>query len=177
MSEVSVNVSDELNEDAEEDEVEVDREDWVEEDSEDEGEPAEAKIEMAFKCPVFNKDIQEVQDFKTFLDNPDLTEVRGVKKLRNTLKNYLYHLVPLPEVYASMQKTLAYCNGERTTVQYDGDKTRSLRRVSLNFYNKLNTEGLRMQCNLFKLDYNSYESIDDVVNALVNKTMEFSGVV
>ena len=81
--------------------------------------------------------------------------------------------VALADTYMNgIKSTANYINGVRSRDQKKGDGKRSLRSKAETFYNTLSTPILRMQCVTFELDYDGFETVEAVVEALVRKTVE-----
>lgn len=103
------------------------------------------------------------------------TDIFGVKKLIYSIGQYREHLRLMRSHLSQVHKSLAVVNGIRTSVQRKADKDRSLQATARRFYESLTTNGLRMQCQLFQVDYDSYESQEDIIAALVEKHMAMEG--
>ena len=65
-------------------------------------------------------------------------------------------------------------NGVRTPGQKKGYQKKSARSTAEMFYNSLSTPSLRMQCQLFGLNYDSFDSVEEAVEALVGKHVEMN---
>jgi hypothetical protein len=98
----------------------------------------------------------------------DKVSIRGVQTFRQRISKYLYHFGLCDGFYDSMITSVAYLAGERRPVAKKNSKVKSLHNTVEQFYNTLTTPMLRSQCELFNLDFNSYEDIDNVVAALVD---------
>jgi len=99
-------------------------------------------------------------------------EVHGVKRLLTRISKYQMHVELAAALLEGIKSTANYINGVRNKDQRKGDSKRSLRGKAATFYNTLSTPLLRMQCQTFGLNYDSFETVEDVVNALVNETVE-----
>lgn len=99
----------------------------------------------------------------------------GVIGLRKWISKYLMHVRLTEVMWTNMQRAFASVNGTRTATQKSGDKKRSLHATAQSFYESLSTSAVRMHCNLFKIDYDAYESMEEVIAALVAKHTEMIG--
>lgn len=104
------------------------------------------------------------------------TDVRGVPTLSKNYSKMLYHQRLVDNFKAIVESNACYINGVRNKNQKKGDSKRSLRSTAKAFYNSLNTPALRMQCQLFQVDFDSYDSIEAVVDMLVTKHIEMMTV-
>lgn len=139
---------------------------------------ATAKEKFTIKLPDTDGDdvdmeSEEWQDFKTMLEmNRDK---HGVKSLLNHIYYYNYHMRHVSTQWKALLKSANVVNGIRTPSQKTGDKSRSLKRTAKKFYESLNTAGLKMQCSLFNIDYDSYDDQESIITALVEKHVEMAG--
>ena len=128
------------------------------------------------ELPSFTVTLPETNDAaiaEDFLRSlSDHTDVRGVVTLSKNYSRMCYHQNLTDQFRRRAQLTVGYINGVRNKTQKKGDNKRSLRATATAFYNSLNTSALRMQCQLFQLDFDSYGSIEDVVDMLVTKHIE-----
>lgn len=130
----------------------------------DEG--VEEKVEI--KLPDW-KDEEAVKAFSKALK--EYTDKRGVKTLIKWHENWNMHMRLANAAYEHMQASAAYVNGHRLG-HVRGMRKHSLKVTAQKFYESLPTAALRSQCSLFDLDYNSYESQEDIIAALVAKHLE-----
>jgi len=106
-------------------------------------------------------------------------DVRGVKTLAKSLQQYIKIRNYAAKHLERAQRNLATVNGTRTASQQTGDKSRSLRYVAQKFYESVdkndpsqNCAMLRQYCGIFGLTFESYATIEDVIEALVDKHVE-----
>jgi len=121
------------------------------------------------QLPDFSNE-DDVEHFTTML--AENSSVHGVKRLLTRVQKYQMHVELANAFMSGIHSTASYINGVRSKDQKKGDSKRSLRNKALAFYNTLSTPILRMQCTAFYLDYDSFETVEDVVAALVNRTVE-----
>lgn len=133
----------------------------------DEGKVAEEKFTVTL--PDFGVD-DNVEQFTAMLQG--YTDVFGVKRLLSRIAKYRMHAVLCDTYMNGIRSTANYINGIRSRDQKKGDSRRSLRNKANAFYNTLSTPVLRMQCTTFGLNYDSFETVEEVVTALVDKTVE-----
>jgi hypothetical protein len=115
-------------------------------------------------------DVEAVSQFITSLS--DKQAVHGVKSLTKWATKYLNHVTLCESMWQHAVLSANNINGIRGTSQLKGDKKRSLRHTAEVFYGSLSTPVLRAQCTVFNLDYDSFDSIDDVITALVDRSVE-----
>ena len=115
-------------------------------------------------------DAATAEDFLRSLS--DHTDVRGVVTLSKNYSKMRYHQGLADQFRQKVDLTVCYINGVRSNKQKRGDSRRSLRATATAFYNSLNTPALRMQCQLFQVDFDSYDSIDSVIDVLTAKHIE-----
>jgi hypothetical protein len=106
-------------------------------------------------------------------------DIRGVKTLAKSLQQYVKIRNYAAKHLERAQRNLATVNGTRTTSQQTGDKSRSLRYVAQKFYESVDTNDhspncamLRQYCSVFGLNFDSYETIEDVIKALVDRHVD-----
>lgn len=119
--------------------------------------------------PNFNLD-EEVAQFTIMLQQH--SDIHGVKRLLTRISKYQMHVELCKTYMSGIKSTANYINGVRSRDQKKGDGKRSLRSKAEAFYNTLSTPILRMQCTAFGLDYDSFETVEEAVMALVDKTVE-----
>lgn len=112
----------------------------------------------------------DVEQFTTMLQQHD--NVHGVKRLLTRISKYQMHVELANTLLDGISSTANYINGIRSRSQKRGDGKRSLRSKAEAFYNTLSTPMLRMQCAAFDLNYDSFETVEEAVGALVDKTIE-----
>ena len=106
-----------------------------------------------------------------------VTEKRGVKTLISWLTKYVRNARLADENWEEIVSTTNYVNGIRTPGQQRGDKKRSLRSDAYDFYEGLSTPALRLHCKLFEIDYDAYESMQEIIEVLVQKHVDMVGTV
>lgn len=115
---------------------------------------------------------ESIDVFKSQIIAGEHAGVVGVINVKKRWKLYRYHTELASQAWDRMLASINRINGVRSVDQKHGDKKRSLRATAQSFYEALSTSGLRMHCTLFNLDYNVFESQEDVISALVNKHVE-----
>lgn len=97
----------------------------------------------------------------------------GVKKLLNSVKMVLEHQRLKDQHYQTALKAVQVVNGIRTPSQRQADRSKGLEATARKFYTSLNETGLRLQCQLFQVDYDSFHGdTHGIIEALVAKHME-----
>ena len=99
----------------------------------------------------------------------------GLKGLSNLLRLYLKHVHVGESQLTRIKDMVSRFNGERTPAQHRGMKVRSLRQTALAFFESLSTAGLRQQSKLYNVDYDQYDSQEEVIAQLVVKYLEMQG--
>ena len=107
--------------------------------------------------------LEELDSFCEYLTAH--TDKRGVKRLLSQLQKHRKHVNLVTAFAKRAQKTAGYINGIR--VRSDGNN--NLKKTAQRFYESLNTPGLRMQCDLFHVDYESYDDQESIIAVLVEK--------
>ena len=130
---------------------------------------AVAEEKFTVTLPDFEDD-EAVTQFTTHLGQ--FENVHGVKRLLTRISKYQMHVVLADTYMSGIHSTANYINGVRSRDQKKGDSKRSLRSKAEAFYNTLSTPILRMQCATFNLDYDSFDTVEAVVEALVSSTVE-----
>jgi hypothetical protein len=112
---------------------------------------------------------EATSDFLVQLDR--LGDVRGVKTLKKYTTKYLdatriaeHHL---QQVMTSVN-TVNGVASPRTGTPGMSNELRKFKRASRTYFSGLNTPELRQQCAVFGLHYDGYETVDEVVAALVD---------
>lgn len=93
---------------------------------------------------------------------------RGVKKLLGMLTRREDHIELAHSFAERAHKTAGYINGHRQPIS----STNKLARAAQKFYTALSTPALRLQCKLYNLDYDSFDSQEDIIAALVEKNVK-----
>lgn len=108
-------------------------------------------------------DLVAVRNLLTHL-NPN--EARGVSTLSDKLTRYLRSVELADKHWHAVNVSAAFING----VRHNGAKTPAA--TARRFYSSLSTPALRQYATLFGLDYDGYDSVEDIVEALVSKHVE-----
>lgn len=93
----------------------------------------------------------------------------GVALLKTLVSKCRRNIMIADSQYDHIKRSVARLNGERTPLEHVGDKSRSLRSTAKRFYESLNTQGLRMQCQLFGVTYDTFDTQEEIITALVDK--------
>lgn len=101
-----------------------------------------------------------------------LPSLRGVPTLKRVMKNYVYHQRLMLRSFTQAQAVHARINGFRTPREKKGDQKKSVVFAARRFFGALSTSALRQQCDLNGISYDSYESQEEIIEALVNKTTQ-----
>jgi len=102
----------------------------------------------------------------------DKQHVRGVSTLLERIEQYARQVALSKSTWEKMETSVRFLSGTRN--RSDAPRQMKKETVATRFYNTLSTSALRQHCVLFNLDYNSYESVDAVINALVKKQVEMA---
>lgn len=98
-------------------------------------------------------------------------DVHGVKTLRKYVHKYLTtrHIAErhLRQVNTSLN-TVNGVGSPRTGTPSMSNELRKFKRASRTYFGGLNTPELRRQCEVFGLDYDGYETMDEAIAALVD---------
>jgi len=144
---------------------------------------------MATTAPMKSGDTAEQQKFTVTLPDwqdsdsvhafltqlAEHADVRGVKVLQARTATVLKHAAMLQRDITACQKAVNYINGTRSTAQSKGDSKRSLRYRAQQYFDSLGTTALRQQCELFGVDYDAYDTMEEIVTALVDKNVAMQG--
>jgi len=101
-------------------------------------------------------------------------ETRGIKTLTKHVKLAVRSLDILESHKQAIERSLRYCAGERQTSSATAE--RRLEAQAHKFYDHLSTAALRQHCTAFKLNFDSYDTIDDVIQALVEGYVQQSSL-
>ena len=104
------------------------------------------------------------------------SDQRGVQTLLSRVDRYVYHLDLCESTWEEMEASVRFLSGTRSDSGMPRASSNTPEKVAYAFYNTLNTPALRMQCTLFGLSYDSYDSVDGVIDALVAKQVEMMSV-
>lgn len=102
--------------------------------------------------------------------------VRGISTLVDRAERYIYHLDLCEGTWEQLEASVRFLSGTRSDSGQPRQRTKTPEKVAYAFYATLNTSALRMQCKLFNLDYDSYEGVDGIIDALVKKQVEMMSV-
>lgn len=103
-------------------------------------------------------------------------DVHGVKTMLKRLAQYQYHKVLLDTAWAKLGLSADVINGNRTYAQKNGMKERSAKSTAERFYNSLSTPALRQYATTMGIDYDSFDSVDTVVDELVKKHLAMTSM-
>jgi len=87
---------------------------------------------------------------------------RGVATLQKHLRLYTRTLHILQGHHDHIEASLRYLNGKRAV-----SGPRSVQKAALKFLSSLNTPQLRQQCIMWQLDYDGFETQEEVIDALI----------
>jgi hypothetical protein len=100
---------------------------------------------------------------------------KGITTLIKWLSKYLMHK---QQAFAHWQRAVSvvnFVNGVRLHTQKLGDKKRAVRADATKFYAEMSTPMLRKHCGMFGLDYNSYDSQEEIMAELVQRHVDMVG--
>jgi hypothetical protein len=112
---------------------------------------------------------ESVQEFWHTLDT--LGDARGIKTLRKYANKYLDSTRIAERHLHQVIVSLNTVNGvasPRTGTPGISNELRKFKRASHTYFSGLNTPELRRQCEVFDLDYDSYDTMDEAIAALVD---------
>lgn len=116
---------------------------------------------------------EEVNRFKAELGQHG--HIRGTKTLSMYLDKYLRTIGIANDHLHKVKTAVNTVNGVSSPRNRVFDERQKLKSATRRFYNTLPTPMLRKQCELFNVDYDSFESVEDIVQALVDKNVEMAG--
>ena len=135
--------------------------------------------------------VAQTTETKLHLDMPDFSDngqvecfcalliehrdVLGVKGLQKLVPLYMKHQSIGHSQLDRIKAKVARINGERSQLQRQGDNTKSLRRTATRFFESLSTSGLRQQSRLYQVDYDAYDSQEDIIQTLTERYLEMQG--
>ena len=99
----------------------------------------------------FEKDVQSTHG-----------EARGTGVLFRAISGYKNAMRLANGHWVQIHKSVAFLNGERLQKEADTANT-----VARKFFSNLSTVALRKQCDIYEVDFDSFEELDDIVTALV----------
>jgi len=131
-------------------------------------------LENGSEVPVTSEVEALVNDFPSASDVAALktlqmqlvnhSDVRGVKTLLKNLKRYLSHTKQVASNWSAIQTSISSIKGERSGNPVGPWNHNT---VAKKFFSNLDTPMLRHQCGAFGLNYDSYDEVDDIIDALV----------
>lgn len=127
-----------------------------------------------YVLPYLGVVVSDTTDFDRALQSGIDNGVLGCSTLSVQWSKAQYHLDMAQRQYSKCVNKVARLNGVRTPSQKIGDKKRSLRSTATAFYESLSTPLLRKQCQLFNIDYDTFEDQESIIAALVEKHIEMS---
>lgn len=135
---------------------------------------ATAPVEMA-KLDIPSVDLSDTEGRNTLVTYlQDHRDIFGVKTLLKNVDKYAMHTRLAEKFQSKVNVSIPRLRGERTASQRSGDSLRSKRLKASGFFNSLNTTALKRHCRMYELDFDSYESIEDIVEALTEKHLEMN---
>ncbi len=123
------------------------------------------------KVTVTVPQYESIDQIETFVDTlQGHVHQHGVKKLVERLRACVRNRRVAERQYGDALTAARAVNGIRYRTA--ADPHTALRRAARKYFNTLvdgpkGTEALRTQCKLFKIDYESYDTMEDIVAALV----------
>lgn len=112
-----------------------------------------------------------VKQFVNALNNRD--SKHGVKLLTKLVYKCKRNLDIAHTQLMHITQSVARLNGDTVTLARL-TMPRNLRTTARRFYDSLNTASLRMQCQLFDVDYDSYITQEEIIDVLVEKHVELN---
>lgn len=98
--------------------------------------------------------------------------VRGVRTIASSLSQYLKMSQQAEKHRQRALKSIDIVNGQRTPGQKSGDNARSVQATARKFYEQQSTKGLRTYCSVFNIDYDSYNTQEEIIDNLVKCHLE-----
>lgn len=108
-----------------------------------------------------------IEAFEQYLT--DHSEEFGITSLKNAWHNFKSLQERADNWRTYLQAKIDRINGIKPTRQKVDPKVRKLRLAAKKFYEPMTEKQLRQHCELNELDYDSYESIEDIESALTEK--------
>lgn len=125
-----------------------------------------AIVEEKAKYTVSVPDFTNGEDLNTFVTQLEAnTDKFGVKKLLTNISKYQKHITIAEKFAQQAQHTAGYINGTRTK-----KPANKALKTAQRFYESLNTAGLRAQCVVMAIDYDSFDDQEGIIDALVEKS-------
>jgi menaquinone-dependent protoporphyrinogen IX oxidase len=124
-------------------------------------------VEQSQRLHITLPDVGNSEQLENFYNTLEAaSDVRGVKTLNKHFKLYLRSRELAERHYDRAKKAANVIAGIKTPRQrkYAGVNTLAYR-----FLDALDTKQLRVQCQVFGLDYDSFESIEEMFDALIAK--------
>jgi hypothetical protein len=117
---------------------------------------------------------ESIDTFNTELKKGEALKVYGIRSLASHWKSYNYHIESAEGHWADMCVNVASVNGERSARQKYGDKKISARKIAQGFYESLNTPMLRSHCQVLGVAYDSFDTQEEIIAAMVDRHIELS---
>jgi hypothetical protein len=124
--------------------------------------------------PVFNlgdlpEDVDDLVDLKDILVRKMSENVapRGTLTLVRSINRYVHRKPLLDAAHKELKRTFDYVNGKRGNGAAKGGRVRSIRSLAHKFYDKMPEAAIRRHCVVNGLDYDSFETVDARIEALV----------
>lgn len=116
--------------------------------------------------PDFN-DFSNVEGFARYLE--DHTDTYGVKTLLGNVNKYLLHVKFVERYQDDIKHGIDTVNGVRSKAHIGAMTHRKFTNAARAFYEGLSTAGLRTHCQMFNIDYNAYDTQEEIIDLLVEK--------
>lgn len=117
-------------------------------------------------------DLGNIEEVRSFLSRLEKMDHRGVTTLYKNITKALDHFNLTQRFLNAAQTNCNTIAGIRSVTQRSGDKKKSARSIAKHFYESLSTSMLRRQCVVFGLDYDSYNTMEEIITALVDAHLE-----
>lgn len=126
------------------------------------------------KVKVTLPDVHALEQLELFADTLTAhTDQRGVKKLLSNVEKCVDNQRIASRQYDAAVTSTRVVNGVRLSNGKTGsDPSKPLKRAARKYFNALvdgskGTEALRTQCKLFGVNYDGYDSMEEIIEALV----------
>lgn len=98
----------------------------------------------------------------------------GSGKFVQAVTQYLYRQPLFDKAVTELNRSWKFMQGVRGPGIANGAKKRSVRSRAHHFYDSLPEPAIRAHCTMHGLDYDSFETVDERIEALVQKSVELS---
>lgn len=133
------------------------------------GEPVDTSVDTQ-EAKLVAPDMADDNSIVDFMKTLSMRENKhGVALLKSLVTKCRRNIMIADSQYDHIKRSVARLNGVRTPLEHVGDKSRSLRNTAKRFYESLNTQSLRMQCQLFGVTYDTFDTQEEIITALVDK--------